>query len=109
MLRIYPVILEWLASLRPVIDAVARCDRHLADQLRRSSTSVALNVAEGMAASGRSKTGCYRLALREMREAAAALEIASMLGYVAQCDSGAADRQGRITGTLVRLAVPWQA
>jgi hypothetical protein len=62
-----------------------------------------------MAACGRSKTGCYRIALREMREAAAALEIASTLGYVAAVDAVAGDRQGRIIGTLVRLAVPWRA
>ena len=106
MLRLYPVVLDWVASLPPAIRSIARCDRHLADQLRRSSTSVALNVAEGMAATGRVRTNAYRIALREMRESVAALEIATRLEYVAGLDAGDADRQDRIVGTLVRLAKP---
>ena len=108
MLRIYPVALDWLSSLRPLITAIESCDRNLADHLRRSSTSVCLNLAEGMAATGRSKTQCYRVALREMREAVAAVEIASRLSYVDRLDDVSADRQSRIVGTLVRLAVPWK-
>ena len=81
MLRIYAVILDWIATLPPIISSIGRHDPHLADQLRRSSTSVGLNVAEGMAATGRVKTNCYRVALREMREAVAAVQIAGRLGY----------------------------
>ena len=107
MLRIYPVMLDWIASLSSVIDAISRHDSNLASQLRRSSTSVCLNTAEGAAAaSGRAKLNCYRIALREMRESVAAVEIAGRLGYVESLDALAADRQDRIVGTLVRLAQP---
>ena len=106
MLRIYPVMLDWIASLRPVIRSVAGHDADLASQLQRSATSVCLNTAEGMGATGRSKRQCYRVALREMREAMAALDIAGRLGYVALPDAAAADRQSHIVGTLVRLAQP---
>lgn len=108
MLRIYSVILDWIGSLPPYINAIGGCDSSLADQLRRSSTSVALNVAEGMGACGRVKTNCYRIALREMRESVAAIEIAERLGYVGAFDEQSADRQDRIVGTLVRLARPQQ-
>lgn len=108
MLRIYAVVLDWISSLVPVLVAIESRDRNLADQLRRSSTSVCLNLAEGMAATGRSKVNCYRIALREMREAEAALEIACRLAYVDPLDHDASDRQSRIVGTLVKLAAPWK-
>jgi Transposase IS116/IS110/IS902 family len=47
MLRIYPVCLEMVREVRPYADRIARFDRDLARQLRRSCTAVPLNVAEG--------------------------------------------------------------
>ena len=46
MLRIYPVVLEVLGELQPVVGVIERRDRDLARQLRRCSASVALNLAE---------------------------------------------------------------
>ena len=106
MLVIYSVALDWIGGLAPVIRGVAEHDSNLADQLRRSSTSVCLNLAEGMGATGRVKLNCYRIALREMREAVAAIDIAGRFGYVKPLDQHLADRQDRIVGTLVRLAKP---
>ncbi len=76
------------------------------DAGRRASTSVCLNTAEGMGATGRAKRNCYRIALREMREAIAAVEIAGRLGYAGVLDDDDDDRQNRIVATLVRLAKP---
>lgn len=104
MLRIYPVVVDWVVDLRPSLEAIGRRDRVLADQLRRSSTSVVLNLAEGMGAVGAVKTNCYRVALREMRESMAAVEVAGRLGYVPPVADTVADRQDRIVGTLVRLS-----
>ena len=104
MLRIYPVILDWLDALEPVVRRVALCDRHLGDQLRRSSTSVALNVAEGMVGTGKAKTNAYRIATREMREALTALEIAIRRGYVETFSPDDEDRQQRIIATLIKLS-----
>ena len=105
MLRIYAVVLDWIASLASVIAEIERHDSHLADQLRRSSTSVCLNLAEGMGGTGRAKGNSYRIALREMRGSMAAIEIATRLGYARGMDEAGSDRQSHIVGTLVRLAI----
>jgi four helix bundle protein len=82
MLRIYSVILAFVADIAELVPRVAHHDPDLARQLRRSSASVALNTAEGMYARGRSRTACYNIALREMRESYAVLEVAVRLGYL---------------------------
>jgi hypothetical protein len=46
MLRIYTTILDVLRELRPVMDQIEMHDRDLGRQLRRASTSVALNCSE---------------------------------------------------------------
>jgi len=68
MLRIYPVVLDWLKALRPLIAQIARYDRDLAKQLRCSSSSVVLNLGEGMHSRGGHRTNAYGVSLREMRE-----------------------------------------
>ena len=76
MLRIYPIILRFVEDVAPFIGRIARRDPDLARQLRRASAAVALNTAEGMYARGRSRQASYNVALREMRESYAALEVA---------------------------------
>jgi len=48
MLRIYGVVLEVLEKLQPALKRIEVRDRDLGRQLRRCSSSVALNLAEGM-------------------------------------------------------------
>jgi four helix bundle protein len=106
MLRIYPEVLDWLEMLIKPREEIARRDRNLAEQLSCSSTSVALNMSEGMVACGRQRTACYRISLREMRESYTALEIAQRLRYIAPLEPALEDRSQKIIGTLVRLAFP---
>ena len=106
MLNIYPVILDFVSDIAALIPRIAHHDPDLARQLRRSSTSVVLNVAEGMSALGRSKTAAYNVALREMRESRAALDVALRLGYVPALCTSLEDRMQRILATLYRLSFP---
>jgi four helix bundle protein len=103
MLRIYPVILETITALRPVLAQLERRDPDLARQLRRASASVALNVAEGMYSRGKNRIARYHTALGSMRETTAGVEVAVAMGYLREISPDLADRMNHVTGTLVRL------
>ena len=103
MLRIYPVCLQMVRDVRPVADRVAKFDRDHARQLRRSSLSVPLNVAEGSGARGGVRRARYDDALGSARETVANLECSEAVGYISHIDAELLDRLGRIIGTLVKL------
>jgi four helix bundle protein len=102
-LRIYPVILSAISSLRAPLAEVQRHDCDLARQLRRAASSVSLNVGEGMYSRGNSRKARYHTALGSAREVLACLETARAFGYVARIDEKLVDDFDRIIGTLVKL------
>ena len=102
MLRIYPVVLEVVKELQPLLRQIERRDRDLARQLRRCSASVALNLAEGMFSRGQNRELRYHSALGSARETLACLEFAVASSYVNE--HGLPQEQLlRIIGTLVKL------
>ena len=103
MLRIYPVIIEVVAALKPVVGEIERRDGDLARQMRRAMCSVALNVAEGTGSGGKNRQARYHTALGSMQETIACTEVGCALGYVEEIDGALADRMQRIVATLVRL------
>jgi four helix bundle protein len=102
MLRIYAVILEVLKQLQPALRRIELRDRDLARQLRRCSSSIALNLAEGMYSRGGNRNARYHTALGSARETLSCLEVAVVCGY-AQEDAHLRDKLDRIVGTLVKL------
>jgi four helix bundle protein len=74
MLRIYTVILEVLAELRPVVARIEMHDRDVGRQVRRAATSVALNCSEASGSNGGTRRERYRNALESARETGACLE-----------------------------------
>ena len=103
MLRIYPVILEVVAALVPVIKVIERHDRDLANQIKRARSSVALNTAEGMYSRGGNRNARYHTALGSTREVLACLEVATAAEYIAPVDPMLVDTLRRIIGTLANL------
>ena len=103
MLRIYPIVLEVIAALRPSIAKLERHDADLARQLRRAASSVALNVAEGMYNRGKNRPARYHTALGSLREVLACFEVAAALGYLPELSADLRNRFDHVLGTLVIL------
>lgn len=103
MLRIYPVVLDVIRRLRPVMAVIDRKDRDLGRQLRRCSASVGQNLAEGMYSRGRNRAAKYHVALGSAREMLACLELAEAFGYTAPLGDATRADFDRVIGTLVRL------
>jgi four helix bundle protein len=104
MLRIYDVMIEVLRGLVPVATAIERSDKDLARQLRRASSSVALNISEASGSSGGTRKERYRNALGSARETGACLDVALACGYVVGIDAVLLDRLNRVRATLVKVA-----
>ena len=77
------VALEWVVSLRGVVDAIGRRDRDLADKIRRAASSVPLNLAEGSRRAGKDRAHFFRIAAGSAAEARAALDVAVAWKYIA--------------------------
>ena len=103
MLRIYVVCLRMVRDIRPLADQIAKVDRDHARQLRRSSLSIVLNVAEGSGSRGGNRRLRYENALGSARETLANLEAAEVVGYIGKIPDSLRDRMDHIIGTLVKL------
>ena len=76
MLNIEQVIHEFVAGLGPMIIALERKNRGLADQLDRASSSILLNTAEGRYSQKANKPARYFIALGSAGESRACLQLA---------------------------------
>jgi four helix bundle protein len=103
-LRIYGVALEMVAEVAVVARRVARADSDLARQMRRASTSVPLNISEGVHSRGGHQAARFQNAMASAREVAAALEVAVAAKYIAGDGlDEVLDRLDRIVATLWKL------
>jgi four helix bundle protein len=100
MLKAYDVMLSVLRGLRPVIAQIEKHDRDLGNQLRRASTSVLLNLAEGSGSSGGTRNARYRTALGSARETGACIDAAVALGYVEEAEAGLMKRLDEVRAVL---------
>jgi four helix bundle protein len=103
MLRIYPVLIDLVRSLAPLVREIERRDPDLARQCRRALSSAPLNCAEGSYSRGGNRIARYHTALGSLREVLACLEVASAMGYVPEVGAELRSRFDHIIGTFVRL------
>ena len=104
MLRIYPILLELVRSIGPLIRELERRDQDLARQCRRALSSAPLNLAEGSYSRGKNRAARYHTALSSLREVLACFEVAAALGYMPDVAPELRSRFDHVLGTLVRLA-----
>ena len=103
MLRIYRVVLEMVAGAAKFADDIERRDSDLARQMRRATTSVALNVAEGMGNTAGHKKQRYQTALGSAREVMACVDVAKAMRYVGEIDAATLDHMDHVIATLAKL------
>ena len=104
MLRIYPVLLELIRFVRPMIKELERHDPDLARQCKRALSSAPLNVAEGSYSRGRNRAARYHTARGSLREVLACFEVGAALGYLPSVEPVLRSRFDHVLGTLVRLS-----
>ncbi len=82
--HIYQRSLDLVTLARQVIAKLPRGHGHLADQLRRASSSVVLNFAEGYdKGSLKEQRRCFRIARGSAQEVAAIFDVANRFGVIA--------------------------
>ncbi len=82
-LDVYCIAIDFVILANTAINEFPKGNAHLADQLHRASTSIALNIAEGAGEfSKNEKIRFYRLAKRSATECAAIIEICLQLHLI---------------------------
>lgn len=103
-LKIYGFAIGVVKDVGAMARVVAREDGDLARQLRRCSSSVDLNIAEGETARGGNRGQRFDTAIGSARESVAVMELAEALGYLEEgASAGARDGMDRIVATLWKL------
>ena len=103
-LDIYKHALAFVVTAYEIAETLPGKRGDLADQLRRASSSIALNIAEGAGefAPGE-KARINRIARRSTVECAALLDITACLGFRSTSETKPRDDVVRIVSGLVRL------
>ena len=101
------IALQLVADVRPIAEAVQPRDKNLADQMRRASSSAALNTAEGGRRVGGDRHHSFRIASAEAAETVVAVRIAVAQGYVvAAAIAPVLATEDRLQAVLHRLRNP---
>jgi four helix bundle protein len=81
-LRVLHDTLLLIERLRPIVALVRRHDRSLADQLKRASTGIALNLGEGNASRDGHRRARFDDALGSTQETRVGLKVAAAWGHL---------------------------
>jgi four helix bundle protein len=105
-LKIYPVILDLVRRLQPLLRVLRHWSSPLAQQMERAIISIPLNTAEGAYSRGKNRQVRFQSAAASARETLACLETAEALGFIGPIDPELGALFHRVIGTLVRLVEP---
>jgi four helix bundle protein len=105
-LKIYPVVLDLVRRLSPVIRVLRSRSSALADQMERALISVPLNVAEAAYSRGKNRQARFQSAAASAQETLACLETAEAMGFIGPVEPEIGALFHRVIGTLVRLIEP---
>jgi four helix bundle protein len=101
-MRVYEQAMKVVRLVAGVADTIGRHDRDLLSQLKRATSSVPLNVAEGLGHKGGNREQRFHTALGSAREVAACLDVAVAFGYVGT-DAKIIDEIDHLVRMLFRL------
>ena len=101
MMKILDTTVDMVQRIHKLAGNVARHDRDLASQMKRSSTSVALNCSEGIWSKAGKRRSRLEDALNSARETVMALRIARACKYLTE--SQAADGIAQLDGIIAVL------
>jgi four helix bundle protein len=103
-LRIYETSLAAVAEVTALAKDVQQRDPDLARQIRRASTSVPLNIAEGVHSRGGNQAARFQTAMASARETMAGLEVSVAAGYLGPSrTTEALDKLDHVVATLWKL------
>jgi four helix bundle protein len=103
-LIVHEVALEMVRDIRPLIEQIARRDRSLAQQLKRSASSVPLNIGEGAYSRGGNQLSRFHDAAGSANETRSALRVAQAWGYIRPAERAPVDALlDRVCAMLWRL------
>jgi four helix bundle protein len=84
-LDVYKLAVQHVATADDIANQLPKGRSYLASQLRRAALSIPLNIAEGAGEyAAAEKKRFYRIARRSATECAAALDVAAVLGCLAE-------------------------
>src|SRR6187399_1461696 len=95
-LKIYPVCLDLVRRVAPIIRTLRGRSWPLADQAERALISIPLNVAEGSYSRGKNRLSRFHSAAASTRETLACLETAHAMGFIPSVDPQLAAQFHRI-------------
>ena len=106
-MRIYRIALELVASVMKLSRKVQRHDPDLARQMKRSVTSVPLNMQEGLYSRGGNRTVRFHDAMGSAKETMAQLDVSVAAEYLTPQEvADDLERIDHIVATLWKMSGP---
>jgi len=92
-MKILDSLVEMVRVVHQLAGRVAQHDRDMAQQIKRASTSAALNASEGLYAKAGKRRSRLEDAVNSARETLMALRLAGACGYLPEAEATAAARE----------------